>query len=232
MAESERERLRSKTPVIAAQVGATLTVTVAMSFLGVAGTMTGLIVGTVISQVSAFFYEQWVILAHHTAQRKMEQFRTAHREGIQPGSKRPRPVPRYHLSIPYRTMAAGALAVLILSGAVLVTLELALGKPVSAVVTRSAGSGTSFDPGPARPAPSPAVTVPRSDTTSPTYPAYTASPTPTVIPTGTVSPTPAATPALRTAPSPTAPATVTPAPSPSAAPTPSVGAQSGGPSPS
>ena len=232
MAESERERLRSKTPVIAAQVGATLTVTVAMSFLGVAGTMTGLIAGTVISQVSAFFYEQWVILAHHTAQRKMEQFRTAHREGIQPGSKRPRPVPRYHLSIPYRTMAAGALAVLILSGAVLVTLELALGKPVSAVVTRSAGSGTSFDPGPARPAPSPAVTVPRSDTTSPTYPAYTASPTPTVIPTGTVSPTPAATPALRTAPSPTAPATVTPAPSPSAAPTPSVGAQSGGPSPS
>ena len=68
-------KLRSKTPVIAAQVGATLTVTVALSFLGVAGTMAGLVAGTLISQVSAFWYEQWVRRAHARARRHVAQYR-------------------------------------------------------------------------------------------------------------------------------------------------------------
>src|ERR1019366_3232746 len=68
-------KLRSKTPVIAAQAGATLTVTVALSFLGVAGTMAGLVAGTLISQVSAFWYEQWVRRVHARARRHVAQYR-------------------------------------------------------------------------------------------------------------------------------------------------------------
>ena len=142
-------KLRSKTPVIAAQVGATLTVTVALSFLGVAGTMAGLVAGTLISQVSAFWYEQWARRAHAQARRHVAQYRARRVPGQADGWDdyyRP-PVPSRRVSVPYRAMAATGIIVLALSAATIVVVELAAARPLSAVVTRSAGSGTSFTGG-------------------------------------------------------------------------------------
>ena len=199
-------KLRSKTPVIAAQVGATLTVTVALSFLGVAGTMAGLVAGTLISQVSAFFYEQWVVRAHARARRHVAQYRARRVPGQAHGWDdyyRP-PASRRRVSVPYRAMAATGIIVLVLSAATIIAVELAAARPLSAVVTRSAGSGTSFTGGTVDHDPAGLVPVPSRSATprlsvspvmSPVTQSPSAAPSPVVATPGpavtvTASPTP------------------------------------------
>ena len=207
-------KLRSKTPVIAAQVGATLTVTVALSFLGVAGTMAGLVAGTLISQVSAFFYEQWVVRAHARARRHVAQYRARRVPGQADGWDdyyRP-PASSRRVSVPYRAMAATGIIVLALSAATIIVVELAAAKPLSAVVTRSAGSGTSFTGGtvdhdPAGLVPSPSRSATSRASVSPVASPVTQSPSAAASPIVAVTVTPSPAPS---SPLPSSPALISP----------------------
>ena len=201
---------------IVAQVAGTLTVTYALSYLGVAGTLTGLAAGSAISAVLPTVYENALRRSRHKAALLRERQRQAHASASRSGDyeflyKSGEPSAGPGISIPWKRISI-ALAVLFISSAAVVTIfEAVAGKPVSSVVNNTRGSGYTFGGGSSRstspppsrsPSPAPSLTPVITPSTIPSFtsPAVTPSPTPvtpapTLSPsTGALTPTPAITP--------------------------------------
>jgi hypothetical protein len=201
----DRPRLQlSATQVIASALAAT-TATVAASYLGVAGTVIGAAVASVLTVVGNAVYS-------HSIQRTSDRVRT-----VVPAAARfaPHP-PAPPVPVPSRPRTPGrrrpgwtvlAAACLGLFAGVLVVVtgvELVAGRPLSDVVQGKDGSGTSLlgtTTHRGKPTPTPAVTVtvtPTVVTSTPTVTVTGPPVTTTVTPTTTTTPTP-----TPTAPTPT-----------------------------
>ncbi|HZC71863.1 MAG TPA: hypothetical protein VE442_14320 [Jatrophihabitans sp.] len=208
----------SSTQLLASALAA-VTAAIAASYLGVAGTVIGAALASVVSAVGTAVYG-------HSLHRTRARVRTA--VTGRPADQAFLPEARSAADSASRTqenvidtgrrrgrwpaIAMGTVAVFAIALAVVTGIELAVGRPVSAVVRGDAGSGTSFfggskhagggDPAPAAPTvtqtvtPSVVVTTP---TITRTAPAVTKTATPTVTDTQSSTPTPSTTSATPTA---------------------------------
>jgi hypothetical protein len=198
---------------ILGQIGATLTATLALSFLGTAGTLVGLALGSAMSAVLPTVYENLLRRSHHKAKLLRErqwQARTsasaaADHEFLNTSGE---PATRPGISVPWKRIGIAALAVFAICAVTITIVEAIAGKPVSAVVTGTHGSGYTFSGGtsgagrshPAGPghqhSPAPASTTPAvspSPAASSSAPAAgTSSPATTTSPSAPGSPAPPA----------------------------------------
>jgi hypothetical protein len=196
---TDRPRLQLSATQVTASALAATTATVAASYLGVAGTVIGAAVASVLTVTGNAVYS-------HSIQRTSDRVRT-----VVPAAARF--TPRGHApapTAPERTARRGrrpawtvlaAACVGVFAGVLIVVtgIELAAGRPLSDVVQGKPGSGTSVlgnTGGTQKPAPVPKVTVtvtPTVVTSTPTV-TKTATPTAPTTPTATTTPTPTATP--------------------------------------
>src|SRR5260370_22880247 len=198
---------RSPLPAIAAATGGTVLAAVLGSLVGIAGTVAGMAIGSLVSGTSSWWAERGIRRSAAIAAVRADAIRARGRP-LRPDEDAA--VTRVFAAVhdrarPRRRWAApAALAAAALIGcAVTVTLlEQAAGKPLSALVQGQPGHGTTLGggdsggPPPARPAPPP----PPSTTPPPTPPASSATPRPATSP-----------PAARPAPSPATPRSTPPA---------------------
>lgn len=197
---------RPKVSHVIGQVGATLTATFALSFLGTAGTLIGLALGAALSAVLPTVYENLLRRSHHKAKLLRERQRQARASASQVGdyeflNKSDEPATKPKISLPWKRMGVAALAVFAICAITVTIVETIAGKPVSAVVTNTHGSGYTFSGGSSG-----------ANGSTPVAPRRQHSPAPTGTP--VMTPTPA--------PSSSAPVAVTPSPTPT--PSPSVSA--------
>jgi hypothetical protein len=196
---------------VAGQVLATLTASFALSFLGTAGTITGLALGAALSAVLPTAYENAMELSRHKAKLALERKRqagsstgfAADYEYLFRSSETAR---KPACRMPWKRVGLAAALLFVCSAAAITAAEALAGKPVSAVVTGTHGSGYTFGGG--YTAPAPASPPPTRSATPPVT--VTPSVSPPVSPT---SATPAATPSAAT----TAPSVTTPSSSPTGA---------------
>jgi hypothetical protein len=178
---------------------AAITAAVVASRLGVAGTLIGTAVASVVAPVGAALYTLSIRKTHA----RLQHLRP-HQEGPAAEPKRWRP----HLRGNWLIVAGSVLAVFIISMAAVTGVEAAAGKKLCAIVggcSQGAGSGTTvagLSRTEATPEPTPVATpaasnppfaVP-SDTTRPTQPASTATPAPASQPSFTPGPRPSSSP--------------------------------------
>jgi hypothetical protein len=210
--EAKPETFRSHVPAIAAATTGTVLAATLGSLIGAAGTIAGMVIGSLASGTCSWWAERGIRRSAALAAARAEAVRTRGRQlhphedaavtqpaaaaqddtaatGIEPGRHgRPRPGRRW-------AGLAAIIAAAFLGGAVAVTVvEGAAGKPLSAVVQGKPGHGTTFGGGavgtaaPASPSPSPAAS-----TTGPaaTAPATSAAPSPSASSSPAASTTPA-----------------------------------------
>jgi hypothetical protein len=177
---------------------AALTAAVVASRLGVAGTLIGTAVASIVAPVGAALYTLSIRKTHTRLQHLRPQQRGPSAEQVR---RRP------HLRGNWLIVAGSVVAVFIISMAAVTGVEAAAGKKLCAIVggcSQGAGSGTTVaglgtqatpEPSPvATPlASNPAFAVP-SDTTRPTQPASTATPAPATQPSFTPGPQPSSSP--------------------------------------
>ena len=177
---------------------AALTAAVVASRLGVAGTLIGTAVASIVAPVGAALYTLSIRKTHSRLQHLRPQQRGPSAEQVR---RRP------HLRGNWLIVAGSVVAVFIISMAAVTGVEAAAGKKLCAIVggcSQGAGSGTTVaglgtqatpEPSPvATPlASNPAFAVP-SDTTRPTQPASTATPAPATQPSFTPGPQPSSSP--------------------------------------
>jgi cell division septation protein DedD len=178
---------------------AALTAAVVASRLGVAGTLIGTAVASIVAPVGAALYTLSIRKTHSRLQHLRPQQRGPSAEQVR---RRP------HLRGNWLIVAGSVVAVFIISMAAVTGVEAAAGKKLCAIVggcSQGAGSGTTvagLSGTEATPEPSPVATpgasnppfaVP-SDTTRPTQPASTATPAPATQPSFTPGPQPSSSP--------------------------------------
>jgi hypothetical protein len=186
---------------VAGQVLSTLTATFALSFLGTAGTLAGLTLGAALSAVLPVLYENALVLSHHRARQALRRSRpVTERSYYDTLYREPSPRP----AIPWKRLSLATLMLFAVSAAAVTGIEVLTGKPVSAVVTNTHGSGFTFSGGNSNPAPppsspsspSPAVTTVSPSVTGSFSPGETS--TPSVTPSQTPSPAQPVSPAVTT----------------------------------
>jgi hypothetical protein len=161
------------------------------SYFGVAGTVLGAAVMSVVATVGTALYAHW---AQRTANRLTQLAGPLLSRQELERMRRPR--------LPWRRIALGAAAAFTVGFAVVTVVELAAGRPLSSLLGRNDERGTTLVPRPPKPsAPVPAPTRSRSP-----------SPSSTPAPTTTATTTPGA-PSPSLAPTETPPAPTSPAPS-------------------
>jgi len=132
---SPPHRLDLSVAQVVASACAAITATVGASYLGVAGTVIGAAVASVLTVVANAIYL--------TSLRRTRD-RLA---GFVPnpiGSPPPRWRPARGRPIPWRTIAVGAVAVFVLLGGLVTIVEAAAGRPLTDIVRNQPGHGTSF----------------------------------------------------------------------------------------
>ena len=191
------------------QVAATLTATFALSFVGTAGTIIGLALGSTMSAVLPTIYENALRRSQHRAKLLRERQRQAAASATSEGdyehlykSDEPASTPR--ISLPWKRMGIAAAAAFCVCALTVTVVESIAGKPVSDVVTDKRGSGYTFSGGSSRPAGHVPVLHRQQHTSAPATSSPSSSPSGEATP----SPTPSA--------SPTQPASPSPSPSASA----------------
>lgn len=180
-------------PQLLGGAGAAVSSAVVASYLGVAGTLIGAAVGSIVSTVSAALYTNWAETAHG-------KLPTARRVAVIDGSRRagstvPGPgtgrgtvvitAGRAGRKRRLRRLIAGVVAVFVLAIGVVTAIELGLGHPVSGQEQRG-GTSIGSVVGVTEPTPSQAPTAPATDapptdgvTTAPADPGASADQTPT-----------------------------------------------------
>jgi hypothetical protein len=217
-----------------AATAATVAATLGTSFLGVAGTLTGVVAASLITGGGAWWFERW--LRRWTAKtralaearrRKGRPLRPEETHFIAAVSNEQQDQTNRVRGIPWRLAGASAGVVLLAAVAVILFIELGTGKPVSAVVQGKPASGLLAPVS----TPEPSQTFTPAPKSTPAAKSPSATPSPSVSPSASpsVSPgTPSATPspAVTTAPPSVIPAT-TPAVTPSLTPSPGNPARGG-----
>jgi hypothetical protein len=209
------ERLSISMTQIIASVLAAVSASVAASYFGVAGTVIGAALGSIVSVVGGAIY------AHSITRTRDRLRRTAVEEAIRQrfDVAEPSTAPRARWLAP-KQIALAASALFVIAIGTVTGLELLTGKPVSSAVGGGSRSGTTLfgatdrhgqqpttpsnTPVKSTPASRPTTTVTITHTPSGTPTTTTPSSTPstTVTPTGSTSPTPSATTTPTTLPSP------------------------------
>jgi len=191
------------------QVAATLTATFALSFVGTAGTIIGLALGSTMSAVLPTIYENALRRSQHRAKLLRERQRQAAASATSEGdyehlykSDEPASTPR--ISLPWKRMGIAAAAAFCVCALTITVVESIAGKPVSDVVTDKRGSGYTFSGGSSGPAGHVPVLHRQQHTSAPGTPAPSSSPSSSPSGGATPSPTPSASPAQPPSPSPSA----------------------------
>jgi hypothetical protein len=196
MADDEtEERIQLSAAQIAASSAAAVSAAVVCSLFGVAGTVIGTAVASVLATVGSALYS-------YSLRRTRARLRRLHQAGAaappltevvktarQQGQ-------RLWSQLPLRLLAIGVVAVFAVSIGVITVVELGIGKPLSTLVGGSNSGGTSLVPKHRAP-----KTSPSPKPTSTTSPTATSTPTPTATHTATKSPAPSSTPTVSTTPS-------------------------------
>jgi hypothetical protein len=215
-------KLKEKLPTWIAAAAATMTTTLGLSYFGVAGTLIGVGLGSIITGVGATLYERWIRDAHAraAAARKRLAERRVHQSAAQADREFDKMLDQsyYRPTKALRRFDIPWKRVLIISGSslaiclvVVAAIELIAHKPLAAVVTGHKGNGTSFSGGTVQqnnPQPSPSyvqptpTVVPSSPMPVPTMTVATASPSVTANP-ASAGPSESATPSPSPSPSPT-----------------------------
>jgi hypothetical protein len=214
---AEAETLKKKAPDILYGAGGAVVAGVLGSFLGTEGTVIGLALGSVATQLFTHVFKRGGTAAVKSAKVRLEHlkqvhdkggltdkefeylYRQEHRKLRQAESETPRRKMRWKVA------AVTTAVVFVISAGVITGVELLARKPLSDVVTGHKGSGLTLTGGSSQPKPQPSY--------SPSVvPAATPSPSPT--PSISVPPTPS----LSPSPSPSVTQTVSPSPSPSPSP--------------
>lgn len=199
----------SHLPTVLAAAAGAVAAAVLGSFLGTAGTMTGLAIGSLASGTLSWWGERGIRRAAAVARAKADASHRARRE-LHPDETAviTRVISEQHkpgkLREHWRRIALLALAAALIGGIVLTVVYLAAGKPLAQVVNA---------PAPARPSPTAPVTTGSAQPTStPDYTPTTAAPTTSAPATATpTTSAPAATPTQSPTPATTAPVTSAPA---------------------
>lgn len=147
--EKDDDTLRKKLPPlhVAAQVVSTLACTFLLSFLGFAGTLIGLAVGSVLSTTIPTVLEH---SAGKSTSAARERYRRLRSHGVPPKVARQAVESQARREGHARRTRTAALAgltcalVLVVSGSVLYGIERAAGKPAADIVTGHAGHGTTL----------------------------------------------------------------------------------------
>jgi hypothetical protein len=204
------DKFSSHLPAVLASTTATIFATFGLSFLGVAGTLIGLVGGSFVTGAGAWWFERWYRRVTAVAKAKREAMRRRGRPLTSTETQMIERItdakqPRVR-GFPWKLASMCAGAALVIVAAVVVFIELGTGKPVSAVVQNKPAHGLFV------PQPEPTVTITHAPPT-PVYSTLTPSPS-------TSTSTPATVPATTPAPATTVPVTPTPAAS-TVTPTPS-----------
>lgn len=194
--DDPRERIQLSFAQIAASCLAAISAAVLCSFFGVAGTVIGTAIASLFATLGSALYA-------HSMRRTKARLRQLHQAGaasppLTEVVKTARQHGRRWLGqIPLRPVAIGAVAVFVISTAVVTGIELGVGKPLSALLgvshsgDRATSFGSALHAGPHRkkkPTPKPSKSS-SSPTATPT-PTVTVTPTPTHSKSSTSSPTP------------------------------------------
>lgn len=186
---------------ISASAGATVTSSVVCSYLplGTKGTLIGLAGGSIVSGIASALYKRWLTTAHKRL--KDKGFRKPAEADIWDKYYRPKAAVK-RFDIPWRSAAIIGGASLVLTAGGISVAEAFAGKPLSSVVTGSAGHGTTWSGSSQQQQQAPPVT-----------PVYTPSPSPSPVVTPSWSPTPSPSPSgYSPSPSPSPAVTATPSP--------------------
>jgi hypothetical protein len=214
--DEPKERLQISLAQVAASSGAAVSAAVLCSLFGVAGTVIGTAIASVLATVGSALYV-------HSLRRTKARLRRLHQAGAvsPPFSEVVKTARqqghRVFGQIPWRFVGAGAGAAFVVALALVTIVELSAGKSLSALfgVSHSGGRTTSIEGvlgvgSHVKHKPKPKPTATHSGPASSNSP----SPSPTVTVTKTVSPSPSS-----SSPSPTTSPTVTPTTTPTATPT-------------
>lgn len=183
----KKDGLGLSTTQLVAGAAATITVSIISSYWGVAGTLAGAGIMSVVSSVASAVYKFGMEVTHSRIRGRVSS------------------MDRLRLHLPHWTPKQWGLAALVpvgLFGGTMVVLtgaEAAAGKPVSAIIQGKPGHGTSLGGGGVgTPSPAPSATVSTAPTDAPTGTAtpgsISPSTTPTSVPSGTPTPIPSSTP--------------------------------------
>ena len=208
----ERNRLRISGISVAAGAAAAATASFASSWLGVAGTVLGAAVVSIVITVGTAVYDHSLRRARVELQLRNEALRARvaqnRAQGVAHDSESTRLMPEEEEQavgeLPLESLgledergyrweriALVSLSVFVLSMVAVTAVELATGRPLSALLTGGAVRGTTVGtivrPRPHSPTPTPTPTV--TTTPTPVTTTVTPTPTPTVTVTATVSPT-------------------------------------------
>jgi hypothetical protein len=210
------EQLSISMTQIIASVLAAVSASVAASYFGVAGTVIGAALGSIVSVVGGAIY------AHSITRTRDRLRRTAVEDAVRQRFDVAEPRARW---LAPKQLALAASALFVIAIGTVTGLELLTGKPVSSTVGGGLQSGTSLFgasdhqnqkttpadpkststvPAESTPAsrPTTTVTVTQTPSGTPTTPTPSSTPSATVTPTGSTSPTPSATTTPSTSPSP------------------------------
>jgi hypothetical protein len=189
--EEDTERIQLSVAQLAASSLAALSAAVICSFFGVAGTVIGAAIASVVATTGSALYS-YSLRRTRARLRRLHQagaasppfaevFKTARQQGQ-----------RIWSELPLRLLAIGVAVVFVVSFGVITVIELGTGEPLSSAVKGHSGSGTSFFGGHGSkhtPKPKPTDTPSASPTST-----RTTTPTPTTSPTVTPTPSPTRTP--------------------------------------
>jgi hypothetical protein len=204
---SDTPTLKDKWPSILATVIIAPSSAWLLSFAGVYGTLTGVLIGSALSGTGGALIERWIRLSHTAAARKLAEHKAAaahgrkvpaHAEADDPWESYYRPAAAMkRFDIPWRKALVWGLAAVLLSGG-----SVAVAQAISHRTASDLVSGTTRGHRPAPQqtsapvpsySPSPVVTGPPSPTPTPS-PTVTASPTLSPTPAPSPSPAPSPTP--------------------------------------
>lgn len=140
---SQRNRLDLSVTQVVASAFAAVTATIGASFLGVAGTVIGAAVASVLTVVANAVY---IASLHRTRDRLagMVPAQTGSRAIPWPGARGTAWRKVRGRSIPWRTVAVGALAVFAVLVGLITIVEATAGRPLSDILRDQPGHGTSF----------------------------------------------------------------------------------------
>lgn len=185
------EKLRISPVHVAASVGGTVAVSFIMSFLGNAGTLAGLVVGSMLSTTFPTVLEHFGAKGSSAVTRRYKQLRArdipAQTAMIM---ARREEADRHRRLFRWQPLALTGGLVLILGAGAITVAEASAGKPVSDIVQGKPGHGYTFHTDPVYTPPptptAPLTTIPASSTPAPS--STTPSPSPDVSPDGTPPP--------------------------------------------
>jgi hypothetical protein len=183
--EEDKERIQLSAAQIAASSLAALSAAVICSFFGVAGTVIGTAIASVLATIGSALYS-------YSLRRTRARLRRLHQVGAAspPFSEVLKTTrqqgQRIWSQLPLRLLAIGVAIVFVVSFGVITVIELGTGEPLSSAVKGHSGSGTSFfgsHGSKHKPKPKPTDTP-----TASSSPTSSAKPTPTPTPTASASP--------------------------------------------